>query len=564
MEDKISFFERLKRYGRRIGRDRQKDHNEKALDKQYFMAGLYGHNAMLDGVQDTHQANVNDDIIQRYLDYEKMDDYDITSSILDVYADDASQLNPESGHVMEVKCDNDIIKSHLEFLYQTVLKVDEELWEESRNTAKYGNNFDELVIRENYGVVDKIFRPTPIVRRIEDSRKQLVGFVRDDRGSFNVSVEDLLGMASGERTANDLNNYSDPHIQVYEDFEIIHTRLRGKNRGSKYGYSVLEGAREAYKRLWLLENNQINSRITKGDPKRAFYVDVGNMPEEEVEGFMNMVKAQVRKKRFMKEDGSIDLQYNPNSSDDDFYIPVRNGVEKSRVETIDGLDKDLTESLEYFQKKLHSATKVPRSFLGYEDEAQRVTLSSQDIRFARSVLRVQNAILRGKKKAGDIHLTALGLDVNKIDYTLHLVTPSAIFDEIRYEIMRTQLDIAEQYQGYVSKRWIMKRFLGFQDFEVDTMVAEIKAERDAGFLDESKLYGPEAFKNAKSLLERMNRSHKHGFEKGVERHEKMIEDNMERILKENRPLKDKIESLKSLTDDLRYNTNGLKNVVKSK
>ena len=183
MEEKLSFFERLKRYGRRIGRDRTKDHNEKSLDRQYFMAGLYGHNA------------------QRYLDYEKMDDYDITSSILDVYADDASQLNPETGHVLEVKCDNDIIKSHLEFLYYTVLKVDEELWEESRNTSKYGNNFDELVIRERYGVVDKIFRPTPIMRRIEDSRKQLIGFVRDDRGSFNVSVEDLLSMASGEKTA---------------------------------------------------------------------------------------------------------------------------------------------------------------------------------------------------------------------------------------------------------------------------------------------------------------------------------------------------------------------------
>lgn len=565
MEEKeLNFFDRLKRFGRRATRGKEKDHQEKALDRQHFTAGLYGHNAMFDGVQDTHQANVNDDIIQRYLDYEKMDDYDITSSILDVYADDSSQLNPETGHVLEIKCDNDIIKSHLEFLYYKVLNVDEVLWEESRNTSKYGNNFDELVIKERYGVIDTIFRPTPVMRRIEDSRKQLVGFVRDDRGSFSLSVEDLLGMASGDKTANDLNNNLNPYTQVYEDFEMVHTRLRGKNRGSKYGYSVLEGAREAYKRLWLLENNQINTRITKGDPKRAFFVDVGTMPQEEVEGFMQTVKNQVRRKRFLREDGSIDLQYNPNSSDDDFYIPMRNGVEKSRVETIDGLEKDLVNSLEYFQKKLHSATKVPRSFLGYEDEAQRVTLSSQDIRFARSVLRVQNAVLRGKKKAGDVHLTALGLDVNKIEYSLHLVTPSAIFDEIRYEIMRTQLDIAEQYQGYVSKRWIMKRFLGFQDFEIDNMVAEMKAERDAGFLDESLFRGgPEAHAHAKKLLTQMDTTRKFGFNKGLDRHEKMIEDNMEKILEGNQPLKKKIESLKSLTQDLLYNTDGLRNVVKS-
>jgi len=173
MEEKeLNFIDRLKRFGRRINRGNEKTHQDKSLDRQHFSAGLYGHNAMYDGVQNTHSANVNDDIVQRYLDYEAMDDYDITSSILDVYADDSSQLNPETGHVMEIKCDNDIIKSHLEFLYYTVLGVDEKLWEESRNTSKNGNNYDELIIKETYGIIDKDFRPSPVMRRIEDSRRR--------------------------------------------------------------------------------------------------------------------------------------------------------------------------------------------------------------------------------------------------------------------------------------------------------------------------------------------------------------------------------------------------------
>jgi len=539
MAEKESFLDRLKGLGRRFIYEPQTDVHADHLNARIVNQSLFGRDSIHDGVQNTQKSSVEDDLVTRYLDYERMDDYDTTASILDLYADDAAQMNPDTGHVISVKCNNDIIKTHIEHLLYSVQKYDESAWAQARNISKYGNNFEEMVIKKEYGIVDTIFRPSPTMRRIEDYRTKLIGFVRDDLGRFNFSTNEILQWIRGEMHASDINNAIEINHQVYEDYEISHTALKGKNRGSKYGYGVLENSREAFKRLNMMENQHIANKIENGSPKRVFYVDVGSMPADEVEAYMRSIRRKNKRNTFMRSDGSLDLEVNPNSSSDSFYIPTRNGVEKSKVESIEGLEVDLVTSLEYFQNKLHSSSKVPKSFLGYEDMAQKVSLASQDIRFARSVLRIQNALLQGKRKEVDIHLTALGLNIERIEYSLHFVVPSSVFDEIRYEVMRTQLDLADSYKAYTSKRYVMKNFLGFDDSEIEKIIKDRKAEEDAGWFNEE-------------INDKMKRSWLLGEDNGIKEHEKIVTDSIENIIKNNKKMAERIASIKELRDLVRY------------
>ena len=162
----------------------EKDDLKTMLDQQHILAAIIGQTGIYDGVQDTSGANQYDNIVTRYMDYEAMDNYDITSSMLDLYADDSVQLNPQTNDILQVKSSNSLIKEHLDFLYNKNLDVKNEAWSEARNLCKYGNGFHELVIKDKMGVIGQYFRPSPTMRRIEDSNRNLLGFIRDDSKNF--------------------------------------------------------------------------------------------------------------------------------------------------------------------------------------------------------------------------------------------------------------------------------------------------------------------------------------------------------------------------------------------
>jgi hypothetical protein len=262
-------------------------------------------------------------------------------------------------------------------------------------------------------------------------------------------------------------------VSALETWEVAHFRLRGKHRRSVYGYSVLEPARWIWKRLMLLEDAAMIYRLQRAPERYAFYVDVGDLPPGEALAFVNKMRQQHRKKRFVNPStGKLDLKFDPLSQDEDFWVPVRKGVEGTRIEVLGGPSWQHMEDVEYFQNKLFSALKVPKAYLAQDENVARAVLSSEDVRFARSVLRVQREVKNGLAKVARTHLAALNIDPYATEYSIHMTVPSAIFELAQLEVRNARADLASRMREHVSLPWVLKNVYLLSDDDIETIIRQ--------------------------------------------------------------------------------------------
>jgi hypothetical protein len=535
------------------------------------------------------------DLMHRFVDYEEMDDYPELASAIDIYADDATQVESLLNKVCWVDSPDKTVQTILEDLLWKRIRIDEEVWEITRTLVKYGNDYEELLVTGD-GVVGMNFLPPPTMRRIEGRRGELFGFVQDYKGRFGYSPEEFKQLLAQRASGSTSPQY---RYAALEDWEVAHFRLRSKHRRSIYGYSVLEPARWIWKRLMLLEDAAMVYRLQRAPQRYAFYIDVGDMPPKEAMGFLHKMRQQYKKTKFYNpQTGKLDLKYNPLSQDEDFFVPVRKGVQATKIDVVGSPAWQHMEDIEYFKLKLYAAIKVPKVYLGSEAPRAKGVLSQEDVRFARTVLRIQREVRNGIKKMCRVHLASLGIDPARVDFEVYMTTPSSIFELAQLEVRNAKADFAGRMSQFVSLHWILQKVFGLSEEEIEYIIKERHQEQLADAEIQAKAMGLNLDVQNKSALQQQAATthlqqqqmaqaqpntqaaedlrkhfrqtgslshtwprmrHNLGYRPiseqellhGNREHEKLVEDNLGKILSSNTGLARRLEELGQLLDELK-------------
>jgi hypothetical protein len=421
----------------------------------------------------TDYLRLDTDLLLRFADYEEMDDYGEIATALDILADDATQPDSVLHRTIWITSSDKTLQNNLDDLFNRTLRMDEEIWEIARTLCKYGNDYEELLVNAD-GVRGINYLPPPTVRRLETPKGDLIGFMQDFKGRFDFTNNDFQRSLSAKFDMSVSPDPTSQPVAAFESWEVVHFRLRGKERRSVYGHSALEAARWIWKRLMLLEDAALVYRLQRAPERFAFYVDVGDLPPQEALAFVNRVRQNFRKKRFVDPGtGKLNLKFDALSQDEDFFVPTRKGVDSTRIETLGAPQWQAMDDIEYFRDKLFSAIKVPKAYLGQESGVARAVLSSEDVRFARTVLRIQRELKNGLRKVARVHLSALGLDPYAVDYDINMTVPSAIFELAQMEVRTAKADLAARMRDFVSLQWILSNVFGLSEDEI----ALIKKQR---------------------------------------------------------------------------------------
>jgi len=387
------------------------------------------------------------DRMSRYADFQEMEATPEIASALDIYSDE-SVSQDEVGRVLHIYSENDKIRKVLEELFYDNLNIDFNLNPWARNLCKYGDFFLFLDISPEYGVTGGVPIPVNEIEREE-------GFDPDDP------------MAVRFRWVTQGN-------KILENWQIAHFRLLGNDAFLPYGSSVIEPARRIWRQLILIEDAMLVYRVIRSPERRVFKIDVGNVPPEEVENYMQQAKAALRSSQVIdKSTGRVDLRYNPLSVDEDYFLPVRGGQDGTAIDTLaGGQNTTAIEDVEYIQKKLFAALKVPKAYLGYDEAlSSKATLAQEDIRFSRTINKVQRVLISELNKIAAVHLYANGFDgEDLINFNLKLSNPSTIAQQQKLELFRTRFEIAGQSpEGMLSRDFLRKRVLGLTNEEIQTI-----------------------------------------------------------------------------------------------
>jgi len=379
---------------------------------------------------------------RRYVDFDQMEFSPEISSALDIYADEMTTSN-SFNELLTIKCPNEEIKSILDGLYYNIMNLEFNLFGYCRTLCKYGDFFLYLDIDDQKGIQNTIGLSTEELERLEGEDKTNPNYVQFQWNSGGIT---------------------------FENWQILHFRILGNDRHTPYGTSVLDGARRIWRQLTLLEDAMMAYRIVRSPERRIFYIDVGNIPAQDVEQYMQKVMTQMKRNQVIDPDtGRVDLRYNPMSIEEDYFIPVQGGV-SSKIENLPGgtYTGDI-DDVKYLREKMFSALKIPQSYLAAAEGAEidRTTLAQKDIRFSRTIQRLQRAILPELEKAGIIHLYTLGFRGDDlVSFKLQLNNPSKLAELQELEHMRTKFEVANAaVEGYYSRRWIADNILNVTNEE---------------------------------------------------------------------------------------------------
>lgn len=424
--------------------------------KIYTTSTAYGVNLNL--AQNYQSARV-----QIYADYDAMDTDAIVSSALDIIADECTLKN-EQGEVLQIRSSDENIQKILYNLFYSVLNIEFTLWAWIRNMCKYGDFYLKLEIAEKFGVYNVIpFSAYNIIRQegYNPSNPNEVRFKYDPLGA--------LGTTSGFSSAY---NNEDPGV-YFDNFEMAHFRLTGDVNYLPYGRSYLEPGRKLFKQYTLIEDAMLIHRITRAPERRTFYVNVGAIPPNEVENYMQRMINKMKKTPLIDHNGQYNLKYNQQNLLEDFFIPVRGNDQSTRIDTAKGLEYNAIEDVNYLRDKLLASLKIPKAFFGYEKDLNgKSTLAAEDIRFGRTIQRLQSIVVSELTRIALIHLYVQGYtDERLTNFELSLTTPSIIYEQEKIALWKEKVSLAQDLvaSNLVSSDWIYDRIFEFSEDQVSEM-----------------------------------------------------------------------------------------------
>ena len=403
---------------------------------------------------------------QLYSEYDVMDSDAICASALDIVSDE-STLKNDMGEVLQIRSSNEDIQKILYNLFYDVLNIEFNLWAWIRQMCKYGDFFLKLEIAEKYGVYNVIPYTAFHIERQEGFNEENPSDIR-----FKFSPDGILSDSTGMYGTGYGIGGADDNGIFFDNYEMAHFRLISDVNYLPYGRSYLEPARKLFKQYTLMEDAMLIHRIARAPEKRVFYMNVGAIPPNEIEAFMQKTISQMKRTPYLDEDtGEYNLKYNMQNMLEDFYIPVRGNDTTTRIDTTKGLDYDGIQDVEYLRNKLFAALKIPKAFLGYDENIEgKATLAAEDIRFARTIDRIQKIILSELNKIALVHLYTQGYTDEKLtNFTLDMTTPSIIYEQEKMELLKSKAELSGQLleQKLVPSDWIYDNLYHFSDGEVE-------------------------------------------------------------------------------------------------
>ena len=382
-----------------------------------------------------------------FRDYDAMDNDPIITSALDIYADESTTKN-EYGDVLHIHSSNDTVKSLLDNLFYDVINVEFNLWPWVRNMCKYGDFFLALEIEPGKGIINVLPYSAYNVERLEGMDPNNPNYVK-----FKVEMD-----TSGKKE--------------YENYEMAHFRLLSDTNFLPYGKAMIEGGRRVWKQICLMEDAMMIHRIMRAPEKRIFKIDIGNIPPTEVDNYMQKIINKMKKVPFMDQNsGDYNLKYNMQNLTEDFFLPVRGGDSGTSIDNLSGLEYAAIEDIDYLKAKLFAALKIPKAFLGYEEDVSgKATLAAQDVRFARTIERIQKTVVSELTKLAIVHLAGQGIeDSEMINFELKLTNASTIYEQEKVNLWSEKVRLATDMKSLnmMSTDWVFHNVFGMSKDEMD-------------------------------------------------------------------------------------------------
>ena len=398
--------------------------------------------------------------IQLYTDYEAMDTESIIASALDIIADE-STLKNEAGEVLQIRSADENVQRILYNLFYDVLNIEFNLWLWIRNMCKYGDFYLHMEVAEKFG----IYNVTPL---------SVYDMVREEgqdpeNPSYVCFRIDPMVIAAGGMNSRVKDR--DGKIK-FENYEIAHFRLLTDANYLPYGRSFIEPARKTYKQYVLMKDAMLLHRITRAPEKRVFTVNVGNIPPAEVDNYMQKIMQKMKKTPFVdQQTGDYNLRFNLQNMMEDFYLPTRGNDTATKIDTIKGLEYNAIDDVNFLRDEMLAALKVPKAFFGFEkDLTGKATLAAEDIRFARTVERIQRIILSELYKIALVHLYTQGYDGASLNnFELSLTIPSIIYEQEKVALWKEKIDLAKNIQDtkLLPSDWIYHHVFQFSEDQFD-------------------------------------------------------------------------------------------------
>jgi len=420
------------------------------------------------------QSNImaNQSRAERYSDFDQMEFTPEIASAMDIYADEMTTCN-QFRPLLSIHCKNEEIREVLHSLFYKTLNIEQNLYGWARTMCKYGDFFMYLDIDEKTGIKSVLGLPSPEVERLQGEDETNPNYVQFQWNSAQLT---------------------------FENWQIAHFRVLGQDKYAPYGTSILEPARRIWRQLQLLEDAMMAYRIVRAPDRRVFKVDVGNIPPQDVEQYMQKVITQMKRNQIVDPStGRVDLRYNPMSIDEDYFVPVRGNTSATTIETLSGgsFVGDI-DDVKYLRDKLFSALKIPQAYLARGEGAaeDKTMLAQKDIRFARTIQRLQRIVISELEKIGMIHLYTLGFrNDDLLKFKLGLHNPSKLAELQELEHLSKQLSVAGEAkeQGF-SKRYIFQNILKVEEQEFLRIQRELSY--DASFTKGLESAGAEAAEGA--------------------------------------------------------------------
>ena len=399
--------------------------------------------------------------IDLFRDYDSMDMDPILASALDIYADECTARN-EQGNVLKIHHEDDNIKQILENLFYDILNVEFNLWPWTRNLVKYGDFFLQLEMADKLGIVNVMPLSTYEMSRVE-------GFDPENPQRVKFIYAPYMNPYGGGITSPK---------KEFENYEIAHFRLNSDSNFLPYGKSMIEGGRRVWKQLMLMEDAMLIHRVMRAPEKRIFKVDVGNIPPNEVDNYMQKIINSSKKVPFVDEKtGEYNLKYNIQNLIEDYYMPVRGSDNGTSIDTLKGLEYNMIDDINYLKSKLMAALKIPKAYLGYEEDTNgKATLASMDIRFAKTIERIQRVLISELTKVAIVHLYAQGIEDDRLtNFSIELTIPSKIYEQEQVELYNSKVALIQQMQTtkMFSKEWMYESVMKMAKDEQDEMTLQV-------------------------------------------------------------------------------------------
>jgi hypothetical protein len=388
-----------------------------------------------------------------FRDYDAMDTDPIIGSALDIYADESTTKN-EYGDVLQIKSTNEQVKDVLHNLFYDIMNIEFNLWPWIRNLVKYGDAFVALEIMPGKGIINVMPHSVYNVERLEGTDPNNPDYVK-----YKVEL-DRFGK------------------KEYEQYEMAHFRMLSDTNFLPYGKGMIEGARRIWKQLSLMEDAMLIHRIMRAPEKRIFKIDIGNIPPQEVDNYMQKIINKMKKTPFVdKNTGDYNLKYNIQNLTEDFFLPVRGSDSGTTIDNLSGLEYAAIEDIDYLKNKLFAALRVPKAYLSYDENVNgKATLAAEDVRFARTIERIQRTVVSELAKIAVVHLAAQGItDSELTNFELTLTNASTIYEQEKVNLWSEKVRLASDVKALnmLSSDWAYHNVFGLSQDEIDIERAKV-------------------------------------------------------------------------------------------